>query len=416
MDLYQALRVMGSDAFLNGESSHKLSNRVKNAPGFTASGKMLLPAHGLKSGVVLRPVEALHQLAYVTSPRYQDDVFDMYQWWGLLRYLGFFDLKDRKGLQPELKVSDAGGRIVGNQRRVTSEEIGIALGATLARRWFAATGAGGAAVRIADVDAALDDGYVLAGGARRAVRKIGKNRPDYILVADDPVNPGRYRIRVLECKGTKSPSTALRQLAKAVRQLDGITVDGRVPFGLATAAIAADDALSYLAIDPADEDEPTYEVDPDMIDEVRYFRMSDYAEDLPSRVLASAAIRASWAMLADFGRNTDALASWAPEVMRTRPVRRERIREEFVTPFGDAAGISVSFRFDKKELVVKQAVAKTVDEQLRRGTAGDVITAQARFAEQLAQPESQEDTEGSNELCSATSDGSIFSLSIHQVD
>ena len=411
MDLDQARKVVGSYAYLHGESSDGLIRRVENAPGFVNPGKALSPAGSLKKGVVVRPVEALHQLAYATAPRYQDDLLDRYSQWGLLRYLGFFDVANEKTQPRRLKVSSAGSRIVGNQRRVTSEEIGIAFGGLLARRWFAWTGAGRAPVSIVDVDAALDDRYVFAGGARRAVRKIGGHRPDYLLIAADPQAHRRYRIRTLECKGTKTTSTAIKQLAKAVRQLDGITVDGRIPAGLATSVIASDDALSYLAIDPADEEEPAYEISSATIDEVRRFRLREDTRDLPSLVLANAAVSASWAMLADFGGNFTALERWTPDVMRTRLIRRPRDRVHFDTPFGDALGTSVTFSFEGRQITARHAISEDIDRELGQGAAERVIETQARFAERLRQPEDQVELSDPNEFYSATTDGSIFSLS-----
>ncbi|MEC3974090.1 hypothetical protein [Amycolatopsis sp. H20-H5] len=365
MDLDHARKIVGSYAHLHGESSDGLVRRVMNAPGFVNPGKPLSSASSLEQGVVLRPIEALHQLAYATASHYQDDVL----------------------------------------------EIGIAFGGLLARRWFAWTGAGRAPVSIVDVDVALDGRYVFAGGARRPVRKIGKYRPDYLLIAADPQARGNYRIRTLECKGTKNPSTAIKQLGKAVQQLDGITVDGRILPGLATSIIASNDALSYLAIDPADGEEPAYEVNSATIDEARHFRLREDTGDLPSLALANAAVSASWAMLADFGGNFTALEHWVPDVMRTRLTRRPRDREHFDTPFGRAVGTSVTFSFAGRQVTARNAISEAVDLELGQDTAERVIESQARFAEQLPQPEYQVGLDDSNEFYSATTDGSIFSLS-----
>ncbi|UMO99596.1 hypothetical protein [Amycolatopsis sp. EV170708-02-1] len=416
MDLDQARKVVGSHAYLHGESSDGLIHRVMNAPGFVNPGKTLSPASGLENGVVLRPIEALHQLAYATASRYQDDLLDIYAQWGLLRYLAFFDLVDVEDLTrtgpPRLKVSDAGSRIVGNQRRVASEEIGIGFGVLLARQWFARTGAGMAPVSIIDLDAALDDRYVFAGGARQAVRKIGKHRPDYLLVAADPQASRRYRIRTLECKGTKNRRTAIQQLGKAVRQLDGITVDGRTPVGLATSVVASDGALSYLAIDPGDEEEPAYEFNSRLIDETRRFRLRDDIRDQPSLALTNAAVSASWAMLADFGGNFLARERWTPEIMRARLRRRPRDRVHFDTPFGGARGTSVTFDFAEGQITARYAISEAVDQELGQGTTDRIIEAQAAFANRLSRDDEATSLAGDNELYSATTDGSIFSLSL----
>ncbi|TNC19820.1 hypothetical protein [Amycolatopsis alkalitolerans] len=186
MDLDRAIEIVSSRVQLRGKSDHDLLTRVMKAPDFVASPKVLSPADGLTDSVEVRPFEALHLLSLVTRPRYQDDLPDMYVQWGLLRYLGFFDLLKTKDPVPALKVSEAGCRIVGNQRRVASEEMGIAFGVLLAIHWTKRTGAAGVPISIVDIDAALDDRYAFAGGARRAVRTVGTQRPDYLLIATDP--------------------------------------------------------------------------------------------------------------------------------------------------------------------------------------------------------------------------------------
>lgn len=363
----------------------------------------------------MRPFDALHLLSYVTRPRYQDDLLDLYAQWGLLRYLGFFDrTKARRDSLPNLKLSDAGRRITGNQRRVTSEEMGIAFGALLACHWFTQTGAADAPISIVDIDAALDDRYVFAGGARRAVRAVGARRPDYLMISLDPSTRLGYRIRTLECKGTNAPRYSVNQLARALNQLDGITVGGRVPAGLATSMITAKSEVSYRAIDPMDEEEPSYTVNSRTMQEAVAFRIGQDRSDLPPTALANATVSASWATLADFGGNLGALQRWAPEVMRRRLDRRSRNRETFDTPFGTATGTRVTFTVNGYRLTVDYAIDADVDRQLSQGAADSVIEAQAEFAGRVSRSETMVDHANATELHSATSDGSIFSLTLTQ--
>jgi hypothetical protein len=142
--------------------------------------------------MILRPVEALHWLSYATSPRYQDDLLDRYMHWALVRYIGLFERREEGPPCPALTLNQPGQRIRGNQRRVTSEEMGIGFGALLANCWFAQTGAVGLPIGIVDVDAALDDRYIFAGGSRQAVRAVDDRRPDYLLIAPDPTARRRY--------------------------------------------------------------------------------------------------------------------------------------------------------------------------------------------------------------------------------
>jgi hypothetical protein len=410
VDLSYAMHVVGSEVCIAGRSDGDLVHRVQQAPNFVPGCKPVIPAAGLDGGIVLRPVEAVHALSYATRPRYQDDLLDMYLLWALIRYIGLFDL----AYAPEgltLRLSDAGQRITGNQRRITSEEMGIGFGALLAHHWFTRTVGYGVPIGVVDVDAALDDRYLFAGGSRYAVRAVGQRRPDYLLVAPDPASRRRYRIRALECKGTRGPANyAVYQLASAVEQLAGISVAGRIPSGVAVSTITANDRVSYLAVDPGEDDEPSYEVDSATLDQSQHFQLTEEARDVSPTLLTSASVRASWATLADFSGNLAALDLWAPSVMRRRLDRRPRQRVTFDTPYGDARGTTVSMNVNGQTLAVRYAAARTVDDQMtQRGEA--IADAQADFAAHLRDAGSLTQQSGAD-LYSATPDGSIFVLTL----
>lgn len=413
MDLYEAWKVAGSTVHLAGRSDPSLISDVELAPGFATASKPLSPAVGLEHGCTLRPLQALHQLAYTTRPRYQDDLFDMYAHWALMRYLGLFDLTYSNKPLPELTLSDAGRRIVGNQRRVTSEEMGVGFGALLATKWFNRTLGSGVPITTIDIDAALDDRYVFTAGTKYPVRALGNRRPDYILVANDPGSRRRYLLRMLECKGTKNPGYSIHQLASAVEQLGGVSVGGRIPSGLAVSMVTGDKEVSYRAIDPDDDEESSYEVSSAMIDQVRNFRLGDAdLSNLPPLILVNASVSASWATLADFGGNLEALENWAPRVMRRRLTRQARSRIRFDTPFGTARGTSTTVGFNGTQLTLRYAVEETIDREIGRGVAESVTEAQAAFAQRLSATQESVDQADPNTLFSATSDGSIFSINI----
>jgi hypothetical protein len=411
VDLSQALRVVGSHVCLHGSSDASLVQRVREAPNFVAGDKALSAVPGLDGGIFLRPVEGLHWLSYATRPRYQDDLLDVYLHWALIRYIGLFELRDDGDAGPSLAVSQPGQRIRGNQRRVTSEEMGIGFGALLASRWFAQAGEAGLPIGIVDVDAALADRYIFAGGSRHSVRAVADRRPDYLLIAPDPAARRRYRVRALECKGTSSGARyAVQQLASAVEQLAGISVGGRVPQGLAVSTITANSQMSYLAIDPGEDDEPSYEVSSATIEQAAGFQLEDDIKDAPPALLANASVRASWAALADFGGNLGALDRWAPTVMRTRLDRQQRQRVTFDTPYGTARGISVTIGLDGQRLTVRYAIEEAIDQQMDHSPEA-IADAQTEFAERLDSPDLAEDA-SFDSLYSATPDGSIFSLSL----
>ena len=78
VDLSHARHVVGSLARLHGRSDWQLASRIEEGPDFADGSKPLTPAAGLVDGVTLLPFHALHRLSYVTRPRYQDDLLDMY--------------------------------------------------------------------------------------------------------------------------------------------------------------------------------------------------------------------------------------------------------------------------------------------------------------------------------------------------
>jgi len=418
VDLSHARQIVGSPARLGGTSDWRLAKRILDVPDIGADIKTLTPAAGLEDGVTLLPLWALHWLSYATRPRYQDDLLDRYLHWALTRYIGLFEHLDQGSSLPGLTLSEAGRRIRGNQRRVTSEEMGIGFGALLATYWFKQTGAAGLPISIIDVDAALDDRYIFAGGARRAVRAIHDRRPDYLLIAPDPSSRRRYRVRALECKGTSSSiSYAVRQLASAAEQLIGITVGGRIPRGLAVSTVTMNDQLTYLAIDPEEDDEPSYPVNGNMIDQAAGFRLQDSVVDTPPELLTNASLRASWATLADFSGNLAAFDRWAPDVMRRRLARQQRQRVTFDTPYGPARGTSVTVDIDGQQVHVRYAVNATIDQQMTQ-KADAIADAQFAFAERLSGFEDPYDAtakpgfQTASTLFSATPDGSIFAISV----
>jgi hypothetical protein len=411
MDLADALSIVNAEAEFSGRSDDLLIDEIRATKGFEAPSKIISVAANLENGVIIRPVEALHKLSFATRPRYQDDLLDRYLQWALTRYLGFFELGPCGTRRPLLQVSASGRRIVGNQRRVASEELGIAFAALLADRWLQSP-AGRPTINLVDVDVALLDRHVLAGGSKLRVRAAGPRRPDYLLLASDPSTPAKFYVRILECKGTRNRNYAIRQLARALGQLDGIEVDNCVPTGLAVTTIAADKQMTYLALDP-EGDEESYEIDPDFLRQGGRFELPDASRSVPSRELLSAALRGSWATLADFGGNLEAVDLWAPEVMRRRLERQPRQRERWETPYGTAAGTSVTFSFDNQRLTVRHGIAANLDERLSGLEIESILEAQAEFTQSLTRDHSFSAYAGSStpdEVHSASPEGSIFSL------
>lgn len=90
----------------------------------------------------------------------------------------------------------------------------------------------------------------------------------------------------------------------------------------------------------------------------------------------------------------------------------------FDTPYGPARGTSVTVDMDGQRLRIRYAAAATID-QIMTGPPEAIADAQSAFAEQFAPSEDLHDdasiTSGLQagvSLYSATSDGSIFSVSV----
>jgi hypothetical protein len=405
MDVARAIEVLTSAYEVRGDSGMDVVRSIELAANYVPPAKALLPVWALHGSQQVRPIEALHQLTRVTGPRYSSDIYDYYMQWGLLRYLGLFDADWHSSGGRRLRLSDAGGRIAGNQRRVTSEEIGIGFGAVLAQRWFESDYGRGSVVATIDIDSALRDTFIYAGGYFQPVRLHAAQRPDYIIVGLRPGTSGRCAVRVLECKGTRSPSYAIRQLTGAVKQLEGVTISGRIPRGLAVSTVSANTEVSYVAVDPEGDEDEFEEITPGAFEGVRSTVVSDEDPDIP----AALALQSTWAVLADFGRNVQGLERWAPLAMRRRVQRPAQPRAMLETPFGIGRGLRARFDLDGQVLTVWRLIDSMVDDALSGGDGSAILNAQAVFALRTSEADGALSTSAA---FSALPDGSIFAVTL----
>ena len=315
--------------------------------------------------VFVRPVEALHLLSLVTSHAYSDDdLHDAYAWWGLLRYLGFFEHDASDQGHPTLRVSDAGKRVAGAQRRVASEELGIAFGVLVATLHLRRGLDPGIPVGIADVDLML--GGTGLGSSRR---------PDYMLVVGpDEVWP-QGMVLSLECKGTSNPANRGEQLTTAIEQLAKPLFGYSVP-GLAVSTVTGARQVSCVALELTD------------FKEEEHLQRDAYArEAFPelTGALTSAALEASWSMLGQYAGNQTAAMRWSPRKGKPTglPGRDRERRLIFDSGYGPAIGVTTAFDLDDRQLLVTWALDKQVDDALSRGSSRGVLAAQEAVAAEL---------------------------------
>lgn len=122
-----------------------------------------------------------------------------------------------------------------------------------------------------------------------------------------------------------------------------------------------------------------------------------------------------WAALADFSGNMAALDQRAPDGMRRGLVRQPRQRITFDTPYKPARGTTVTAGVDGQQLRVRYAVDLSIDQRLPDSSEA-VADAHLAFAERLSRQAGPLGTQAAglqtdNTFYSATSDGSVFSIS-----
>ncbi|WP_430785674.1 hypothetical protein [Actinoplanes sp. G11-F43] len=247
-----------------------------------------------------------------------------------------------------------------------------------------------------DIDIALTSGLISAGGLGHLVQQTGVNRPDYLVISESSRAPNRFSIDLLECKGTKTKPYAYRQLAHAAQQLGSVTVDGRIPDGLAVSTVLSQTSVSYLAVqhrndgsgpEPATESLPELITEPVTVDiyeadisESNDVDLDQQPDSVDPTLLTTTALRGSWAALADFAGNDVAFQRWAPRVMQARLGRTAASRPERITETIDndltVVGVPNTISLPGGLLQVILGVEAGVDEALNSGSAGAVLEAQ----------------------------------------
>ena len=440
VNLSQALTIVNRPLNVWGTSDSALAKTVNATTG--PAGPHLAEAPGLDGTFPIRAVDVLLRLATATRPRYQADVLEVHLHWGLLRYLGFFDHSYDGST---MLLSPAGNRITGNQRRVTSEEVGIGFAVLLAESWMSPTGGPPIVTRPIDVDVALHDmnGTIFARGRPKNVKKIGTKRPDYILVSDTPGRPQAVRLAVLECKGTKTYNHAFKQLSTAAHQLHGIVVDGRHPPGLAVSTLLSNSPIGFYALEspreprrghadpqqPRDymaaaprfeqsesEFVPAFEVDVDISEANLAPDNTDIdvstSESVGAERLAVAALQASWASIADMAGNDVAFRRWASGPMLRRLNRDQGAqRERVARPLANGMtirGVRNVVTLPGGRLEVVLGVESGVDDALSSTEPRRIIAAQQRLRH--VRNERPDDGQAGDQVASVNSDGSALVL------
>ncbi|MDG4820184.1 hypothetical protein O7628_32280 [Micromonospora sp. WMMD956] len=425
MDLRRALDIVAQPWTYFGVSDAQLCADVQ-ACITDELGVRDVPA--LDGEATVRPLDVLLRLAVATKPQYQTDLYEAHRHWSLLRYLGLFDA-DPDG---QLCLSSAGRRIVGSQRRVTSEELGIGFAVHRAQEWVAARWPGATVTGVIDIDVALSSGVIRTDGVTSSVVQRGGRRPDYLLIAESPGSEDGFHYAVVECKGTKAWRYGLDQMASACVQLRGVAVASRQPPGLAVGTVLADDRVRCRALELYPGHRGRHEPGTSAVELPEPFE--DFAEvhveretfertvhvDIDAQVplsaenLVRAGTQASWASLADFAGNDYAFQRWAPPVFRANLDRDAQARPQRVerrTRGGlDVVGVRNLITLPGGELEVVFGLAAEVDEALADRDADRVIEAQRRVAGRRAQEGDAARREPGDDVTAVSDDGAVLML------
>lgn len=363
--------------------------------------------------MVATAASALLELARASRNPKDHSVSAIHQWWAFLRYLAFFDQSGGY-----LTVGTEGREFVNNQRRVASEELGVAFSILVGRRWIASLHGSSVPSSVTDIELAL------AGHSHRVAQLPGRTkRPDWLVtVGAGPSTPFLFANYLLESKGTATDGHAKNQLVTAARQLRSISVGGVVPRGLAVSTVTGKGRVRYVAVDPGEE-QGFVEIDPEaMIALVRSRQMLPKGGrvDLSAEVIAHASVYWSLVGLADFARNATALRRLDVDARPIDDLAGNAVRE-YPSAAGPVDGLERIWEHPEGRVSIVVGVQSEINQQLERGDIAGALRRRAAWAaERDSQPGDQEDggrsTKGDNQesatATAAASDGAILSISL----
>lgn len=263
MDIYDALRQLGTQSTVTFQSSSYLASKVRTRsrkidedlrkrqkpipirkPRLTA-----VPRSEHNGRMKITSWELLHTLGRATVLSGNGSSRALAQHWSCLKYVTTLQSGDRG----QMELSPDGKDPRYHRKAVQAEDLGIAFALATALR-VAYARHPDHHFEVVDADVALEAGWALRGAGIKS-REDTKLRPDYFLVgvkADEPL-----RIITVECKGSHGKAEAQHeQLAKASAQVHAVVVGdadnsgGPPPSLLVATALAAPAGIEVRMLDP----------------------------------------------------------------------------------------------------------------------------------------------------------------------
>lgn len=379
-DLLSTLRAAvngaAQSAFVIGTSDELVEHTVTAGLAPDAQ-KVATPVADLHRDIEVRPVDIMLNLARALKPISNGSLAHIASYWSFIKYIDAFDVTP--GQKPTLRLSQSASSATLNQRRVISEELGMAFGVAVAELWCG-TLSPGATFRAIDIDHILAD--IAAPPYARQIRQRG-SRPDFLLESTAPEGAMTYRL--LETKGSVNRHYALTsQLRQAMGQLTSLEIDGGIPQGLAVATVATADSIECIALDPADH-EIRFEKRDFMPEEQREPlviippRKPDAKREMiavPLADLAKKATAASYSSLAQFAGMDEVADRWLPD--KRGPLVKTTRSRTFETEIGDIVGFTLSVEVPGTGhvLTVLQGTTRKIAEALQSGSSKQVWSQQ----------------------------------------
>lgn len=218
---------------------------LKNPPPIPPKGLAAVAELATWPGPV-EPIGLLRLVGEALTPQLSQTEFDFSAQWPLFRYVwAFADYAQHL----TLRLSEPAGRLVDHHRTGFSEHLGIAFGLHVSL-WILQQRHPGWDVDFIDADVALSPLHAAgAGFGLQAVAESKRMRPDYFLVAADPISDLEH-VYALECKGSHSPTLYKTQMKKAASQVGGVTAYGAPPASFVSATYLSEAGIVVRVLDP----------------------------------------------------------------------------------------------------------------------------------------------------------------------
>lgn len=400
--LSDALRQLRQVHSVNSNSTAALARQVRAKSG-RARMVRISALHGWRA---VKPSDLLIGLAQTFPLGSLTDPYRLFDRWAQLKYVAAFESGLKQKGHLSLKLSDETKRVAHNQRRVFSEELGLAFAIEAAKAWHTSVSGPNAIISIVDVDDLVGLGTIDVFGKQHSLVHLAGKRADYVIMSRNPSSPNTAYLSVLESKGTVSATNSIEQLAKAQEQLGQLRIGDVTPPGMAAGTVLNSDELTVNVLRTASPHgvggsesglHLSVAIDPSATDSSR----SPLERD------ATAALRLSFAIQATNSGNAPAARLWGVDV-DDRFDRSERAQ----VLFDGRSYLGTSARIPTPTGTAEVFIGSDleVDEALTRGELDEVSRAQSVVARRrISRLTSSPDTDGDDdEAVAVSSDGLIL--------